>query len=422
MPLLPAPRRKYDLPLSLHDLIISYTADDGFMEFTAADGALVDLEGLQAIASAPHRVLDAVLTGISPTTGGMIVSGLELEGRPMIWSVQLRQEEDVRQIDIQARGLTRPNKEFQISEGTAVVADAHGNRHIINIEEPMRPENRPDADSALVLEVELSESGGFARQEVSPKLVFVPTDQAWRPGRVLLAMQSGNQAWATDLNRLYQPDHPVITNILTLLEYLEHVVWDSDRHGWAWQRRQQGREWSRYQTSATLALQATRTGLMAHSTTTMDRIRLLRNLLYELRRSIENAESSMLKWLGEVSGSDPYRAITPCQVELRGPEGRPPKQLLKELQQVFGDYTMRELTSSMAVLWIFPPLNAAGASTLQRHFEHLASFQNSQHQTNETLPSADGVVVQIAGGPEISLNEPAVILEQISAAAGWQPM
>ena len=92
-------------------------------------------------------------------------------------------------------------------------------------------------EPALVLEVELSEAGGFARQEVSPRLRFVPIDEAWQPGRVLIAMQSSSQAWATDLNRLYQPDHPVITNILSLLEYLEHVVWDSDRHGWAWQRR-----------------------------------------------------------------------------------------------------------------------------------------------------------------------------------------
>ena len=422
MPLLPAPRRNYDLPLSLHDLVISHTAEDGFMEFAAADGALVDLEGLKAVAAAPHRVLDAVLTGASPTTGGMIVSGLELEGRPMIWSVQLRQEDEVRQIDIQARGLTRPNKDFQISEGTAVVADAQGNRHVLNIDTPMRPENRSTANSALVLEVELSEAGGFARQEVSPRLRFVPIDEAWQPGRVLIAMQSSSQAWATDLNRLYQPDHPVITNILSLLEYLEHVVWDSDRHGWAWQRRQQGREWSRYQTSATLALQATRTGLMAQSTTTMDRVRLLRNLLYELRRSIENAENSFVKWLGQASGPDPYRATTPCRVELRGPEGRPPSPLLKLFQQIFGDYTMRDLTSSVAVAWIFPPINAVGANTLMRNFQQLAAFQDSQNQSNETLPSAEQIEVHVIDGQETKLSDAATILEQLSAVSGWQPM
>jgi hypothetical protein len=392
------------------------------MEFAAADGALVDLKGLQAIAAAPHRVLDAVLTGISPTTSGMIVSGLELEGRPMIWSVQLRQEEEVRQVDIEARGLTRPNKEFQISEGTAVVADAQGRRHVINIDTPMRPENRPAASSALVLEVELSDSGEFARQEVRPRLRFVPIAEAWQPGRLVVAMQSSNQAWATDLNRLYQPDHPVITNILALLEYLEHVVWDSDRHGWPWQRRQQGREWSRYQTTATLALQATRTGLMTQSTTTMDRVRLLRNLLYELRRSIENAENSLVKWLGERSGPDPYQTTTPCRVELHGPDGRPPSPLLKLFQQIFGDYTMRDLTSSVAVAWIFPPINVVGARTLQRNFQQLQAFQDSQHQTNESLPEAEQIVVHVVGGQETKLNDPAAILAQLSAVAGWQPM
>lgn len=422
MPLLPAPRRNYDLPLSLHDLVISHTAEDGFTEFAAADGALVDLEGLQAIAAAPHRVLDAVLTGLSPATGGLIVSGLELEGRPMIWSVQLRQEDEVRQVDIQARGLTRPSKDFQISEGAAVVADAQGNRHVINIDTPMRPENRPDAASALVLEVELSEAGACARQGVGPRLRFVPTAEAWQPGRVVIAIPSSSQAWATDLNRLYQPDHPVITNILSLLEYLEHVVWDSDRHGWPWQHRQQGREWSRYQTTATLALQATRTGLMTQSSTTMGRIRLLRNLLYELRRSIENAESSLVKWLGQTSGPDPYRVVLPCRVELRGPEGRPPSPLLKLFQQVFGDYTMRELTSSMAVVWIFPPLSVVGARTLQRNLQQLATFQDTQHKTNETLPDAGQIAIHVDGGEERTLADPAAILEQLSVVSGWQPV
>ncbi|MFT5679948.1 MAG: hypothetical protein ACI8RZ_000853 [Myxococcota bacterium] len=420
MPLLPAPRKHYDLPQTLHDLVIAHTAEDSFMSFTAADGALVDLEGLEAIAASPHRVVDAMLTGISPTATGMIVSGLELEGNPMIWSVQLRQEEEVRQVDIHARGLTRPSKDFQISEGSAIVTDAEGKRHVVTIEHPMRPENRPSATSALVLEIELVDSGEFARKEVHPRLRFVPLSQAGEPGRVIIASPAGSQAWATDINRLYQPSHPVILNFLILLDYLEHVVWDSDRHGWAWQRRQQGREWSRYQTTATLALQATRTCLMSQATSTTERVRLLRNLIYELRRSIENAESSIVKWLGETSGPDPYRAAVPCQVELRGPEGRPPSPLLKLFQQIFGDYAMRELTSSVAVAWIFPPLTATGVASTRQAFQQLADFQDGQHRINETFPPATEIRVHVTGGVQTSLSEPATIIEQFIAVTGWQ--
>lgn len=389
------------------------------MSFTAADGALVDLEGLQAIADAPHRVVDAMLTGISPTATGMITSGLELEGQAMIWSVQRRQEDEIRQIDIQARGLIRPGKDFQVSEGTAIVTDAHGSRHVVTIEHPVRPENRPSANSALVLEIELADSGEFARKGVTPRLRFVPLSEAGEPGRVMIAAPAGTQAWATDINRLYQPTHPVIEHILMLLDYLEHVVWDSDRHGWAWQRRQQGREWSRYQTTATLALQATRTCLMSQATSTVERVRLLRNLIYELRRSIENAESSIVKWLGETTGPDPYRAAVPCQVELRGPEGRPPSPLLKLFQQLFGDYAMRELTSSVAVAWIFPPLTSTGRDTLQQTFQKLANFQDGQHRTNETFPQAAQIRVHVSGGVQTSLSEPATIVEQFTAVTGW---
>jgi len=422
MPLLPAPRINNNLPLTLHDLVIAHTAEDGFMEFTAADGALVDLEGLQAIAAAPHRVVDAMLTGISPTSTGLIFSGLELEGQPMIWSVQLRQEDSVRQVDIQARGLVRPGKDFQISEGAAIVTDEHGKRHVVQIEHPMRPENRSTATSALVLEVELVDAGEFARKEVRPRLRFVPLSEARAANRVLIAIPAGNQAWAMDINRLYQPDHPVIQNILMLLEYLEHVVWDSDRHGWAWLRRQQGREWSRYQTTATLAMQATRTCLMIQATSTLDRIRLLRNLIYELRRSIENAETSLVKWLGETSGPDPYRTVAPRRVELRGPEGRPPSPLLKMFQQIFGDYAMREKTSSLAVAWIFPPINAIGAATLRGNFQRLADFQDGQNRTNESLPTAENIRVHIDGGLQTTLRQADTIIEQFAVVTGWKPM
>ena len=392
------------------------------MEFTAADGALVDLQGLEAIAASPHRVVDAMLTGISPSATGMIVSGLELEGRAMIWSVQLRQGDEVKQVDIEARGVVRPGKDFQVSEGTAVVTDAAGYRHVLTVEHPIRPENRATPTSALVLEIELDDSGPVARKAVRPRLRFVPMAEARQPGRVLIAVPVGSQAWATDINRLYQPDHSVITNILTLLEYLEHVIWDADRHGWAWQRRQQGREWSRYQTTATLVLQATRTNLMTQATTTMDRVRLLRNLIYELRRSIENAESSLVKWIGQTSGPDPYRTIVPCRVEIRGPEGRPPSPLLKLFQQIFGDYAMRELTASLAVAHLFAPINATGRITLERAFQQLAEFQDRQHRIDETFPTADQIQIKVGGGIATTLSHPEIILDQFVAVTGWQAL
>ncbi len=421
MPQLPTARAAADLPQVLHGLVVSWSEDDGFSSFAASDGALVDLAGLQAIAASPSRVLDATLTGVSPTSSGLILSGLELAGSPLIWPVEIRRDEAVERLEILSRGLIRPGRELRISEGTALVTDREGRRHAVTVDHPMTLTGRPRSDSVVVLEVELTGGTRAARQEVVPIIRYATPEEARQPHCLPIACAAGNQTWATDLRRIYQPGHEVIRNILVLIEYLEHVVWDSDRHGWAWQRRQQGREWSRYQTTATLALQATRTGLMTHASTTSDRVRLLQNLHYQLRRSVENAEESMTKWLGQTGPGDPYRTIAPLMVELRGPAGRPPPQLLKRVQEIFGDYAMRAQTSSSSQVHIHAPLTALGRDTLRSYLQQLAAQEESLHRSDDRIPAAENIEVHVQGAQPVPLSDTEAIIERLVAASGWEP-
>ena len=419
--LLPVSSQRLDRPLALQDLQIEYTTAELYSAFHATDGALIDLSGLEAIAAAPTRVVEGAMVGISPTDSNLVLSGLEVSGSPLIWPVEVRQEDTMQRIEIQARGLIRPEREVEVSEGTAVVRDQLGRPQVLRIDQPLRPENRPPrGEVALVLLAETSASGPSARGTVVPRLRYVPREEARLPHHLPLAISSG-QTWATDLQRLLAPEHPIVLNMLTLIEYLEHVVWDADRHGWAWQRRQQGREWSRYQTTATLALQGMRTALMTHPSTTLDRVRLLRTLHFELRRSIEMAEEKLMKWLGQTEGPDPYRAVAPVDLHIRGRGGRPPGGLIQELQAVFSDYILRDQTRTQVSIYLYPPLNAAGRETLEAQFRQLATYQESQHQANEDLPSAADIEVEVQGAATVPLRDVPEVVAQLSAQNGWEP-
>ena len=151
-----------------------------------------------------------------------------------------------------------------------------------------------------------------ARERVSSLLGFAKPEQAAQPFVLPLACSIGNgRDWATDLRRVWQPEHEAIKIVLKKFEKLEHVVWTAEPEGGVWDRQVLGRNWVRYQTIAASALQSARLMLTSRASTTLDRVRLFDALYRQLERSVERAANELLQILGPADGAGPYGDIGP---------------------------------------------------------------------------------------------------------------
>ena len=131
-----------------------------------------------------------------------------------------------------------------------------------------------------------------------------------QPFLLPLAASVGNgQDWATDLQRIWQPEHPAIQIILKKFEKIEQTVWKAEPEGSVWDRQVLGRNWVRYQTVAASALQAARLIIQSRAATTLDRVRLLSSLFNQLHMSVETSANELLQIIGPPEGAGPYRAI-----------------------------------------------------------------------------------------------------------------
>jgi len=412
-------------PLALRDLVIGHETGELYSSFHAADGAMVDLTGLQAIAAAPDQAVFTALASVSATDSNLVLEGMSVSGSMLSSSVSMPDGEGTRQVPLTNRGLMRLSSTVTVSRGLAVLQDQQGRRHTVRLHEDTAPENTAPDSGALVLTVATRRDDASARETVVPRLHFVPISEARAPHNLILAMTVHKGVWASDVQRLLPPEHPIIQGILDMLAYLEHVTWTEDRHGWPWDRRQQGREWSRYQTTATLALQATRTALMSHASTTIDRIRLLRNLHFQLRRSIERAEQRMLKWMGATEAPDPYRTVAPIDAALAVPVSRRIGALAQEFQQIFSTYNLRDQRKdsrrAYAQLFLYPPVNRTGYETMVTQFTRLYDFVRVQHAGNPDLLSPDDVELVIRGGEAMPLSNPAGVVDELVRVCGWDP-
>jgi hypothetical protein len=413
-------------PLTLHELVIAHQSEELYSSFVVSDGAMIDLDGLAAIAEAPERVVLSALSSLSTTDNNQILHGMELSGTALSWPAEMPDGETMRRVPIHARGLMRLESTVQVSEGLAIVRDRRGCRHAVRLTSPMSPDGAPPTqDAALVLSVEVAQDDLAARGTVRPRLHYVSLAEAREPHHLILAMTVRKGIWASDVNRLVSPDHAIITGILELLANLEHVTWTEDRHGWPWDRRQQGREWSRYQTTATLALQATRTALMTHASSTMDRIRLLRNLHFQLRRSIERAEQNLLKWMGATEAPDPYRLVIPIDGALAVAANRRISSVAQEFQKIFGTYQVRDQSKdskrAYAQVFVYAPLNRTGYDTLVAQFSSLTRFLEHKHAANPDLLAPQDVELVIRGGEARRFDDPRSIVDELVRVSGWDP-
>ena len=134
-------------------------------------------------------------------------------------------------------------------------------------------------------------------------------DQINKSEMVVLARELAPSIWATDVQRLFHPEHVVVRSIVQFFDHLEDIIWNSDRHGQMWQVQALGREWKTYQTKASVAVTAARITLSARPSTTPDRVRCLTNLHWQLQRSVEEAGKELEKWMGVVEAAGEYTSF-----------------------------------------------------------------------------------------------------------------
>lgn len=277
--------------------------------FRPAEGALLDLESLQAVSNVPDLLLTALIDVSMPGARGLVLSGLEPQGE---WA------------PVGTPGTVRPDPrstEVVVSPGTAVLTGRDGRRYLLRMEEALRApwptQSGPAVQGYLVLapKVDNGEVAGrpgiaVAHKRVQPVLGFVRPDQIDEPHLLPLAVSVGNgRDWATDLQRVWQPDHAAVAILLKRLASLEHTVWRAEPSGSVWDRQVLGRNWVRYQTVAASAVQAARMLLQSRVSTTMDRVRLLNGLFEQLHNSVERAATELLQFLGPSEGAGPYRSV-----------------------------------------------------------------------------------------------------------------
>lgn len=275
--------------------------------FRPVEGAVLDLESLQAVADTQDAFLGAWLQSLWPSCSALILEGLEVQGE---WAPQ------------GPPGTVRPDSRSDrvvVTPGQAIVTGQDRRRYLVKVEEeltcPWPTQAGPAVQGVLVLvpKVEPAARGGsvvVAREQVSALLGFVKPEQADQPFLLPIAQSLGNgRDWATDHRRVLQPEQEGIQTLLKRFQELERTVWKAEPEGSVWDRQVLGRNWVRYQTVASSALQAARVNLQGRTTTTLDRVRVLNALFEQLHFSVERAANDLIQLIGAFEGAGPYKKI-----------------------------------------------------------------------------------------------------------------
>jgi len=266
----------------------------------------MDLESLRAVSGIQDTILGAWLTSSWPGVSGIVLEGLELQGA---WA------------PVGSPGARRPDGEASeavVSPGSALITTKGGRRLVIRVPEETRVRWPSRAGAAvrgvLVLVPQVEDVGRdgvrVARKSVRGVVGFLRSDLAEDPAVLPLASAVGNgRDWNTDLRRVWQPEHPAVQALLARLDRVGRTVWQAEPEGSVWERQVLGRNWVRYQTVATSAVQAARMVLIARPLTTADRVRVLSGLCQQLLSSVELAGVELLQSIGPAEGAGPYRAV-----------------------------------------------------------------------------------------------------------------
>lgn len=275
--------------------------------FRPVEGAVLDLESLQAVADVSDQLLSTAMAVMWPGATSIVLEGLEVRG-------ELAQNGPP--------GTVRPDSKSEhvvISPGTALLTGRNNRRYLYRVEEELSATWPTQAGSGvsgvlvLMPKVEAASAGDSvraARERISAVLGFVKPEQAEAAFLLPLAASVGNgRDWSTDHRRVWQPDHAAIKTIIKRFEVLERTVWRAEPEGSVWDRQVLGRNWVRYQTVAASALQAAKMTLQARPSTTLDRVRVLDALFEALHGSVERAATELLQMIGAGEGGGPYRKV-----------------------------------------------------------------------------------------------------------------
>ncbi|MCA9568284.1 MAG: hypothetical protein KC656_10590 [Myxococcales bacterium] len=275
--------------------------------FSPRDGAVLDLASLDVLAHTADELLSASLAARWPGCNALVLQGLELVGTPSPSGPP---------------GSVRPDANSRhalVTPGVAILSDRLGRKHVLTVQDEIHVP-WPDASgprvrgvlSLLASRAEAVSEGGIAvaRESLEVKVGFVKPGQSDQVNLLAIAQATGNgQDWATDVARVLQPEHDVVRTLLKRFERLEQSVWKAEPEGAVWDRQILGRSWVRYQTVAASALQAARMQLATQATTTLERVRVMRELRLQLERSVERTATELLQLVGPVEGAGPYGAV-----------------------------------------------------------------------------------------------------------------
>ncbi len=274
--------------------------------FHPVDGAILDLESLQAISSAENRLLGTWLQGAWPGSSGIVLEGLDLDGE---WTSE------------GPPGTRRPDTRSDtaiVLPGKALVTGRNGRVYLLRLQEELQIDWPTKAGSAsrghlaLVPRIEIADvKGGItvARERVSAQLGFVKPNQLDDTLLPIASSLNNSKDWVTDIRRLYQPEHPAVRNLLKQFEKIEVTVWRAEPEGSVWDRSVLGRNWVRYQTVAASCVQSARMVMQTRAMTTLDRVRLVRATFAQLNNSVEVAANELLQMVGANEGVGPYATI-----------------------------------------------------------------------------------------------------------------
>jgi hypothetical protein len=276
--------------------------------FAPRDGALLDLESLQALEAVPGRILQAWSSILNPGGPGLVLEGLEPEA-PLA--------------AIGPPGTRRPDSTatgIRLSAGRLLMRDATGRYDLIEVPEPTfvawPTSSGSRVSGSLVLRLDrkkASAKGGVqvARESVAVQMGFVRPGSEEHPGLFPLATAFGNgKDWITDHHRAWSPEHPVIEHLERRLDDIERLIWRAEPEGSVWDRQVLGRNWVRYQTMAASSLQASRIMLRTCTLTTTERVRLFVALRDQLGRSVQSAGTALVQFFRPAESAGPYSVVS----------------------------------------------------------------------------------------------------------------
>lgn len=264
--------------------------------FHPRTGNPIDIKSLEAIADTANRVLYTHLQSRHPLVDRMIVHGIELEGKYMTKGPP---------------GIIRAKlNDLRVSSGMVIFFDDRKQRRMMVLDEEIRllEEIEDNKDLVLVLALDVDEVSSIdgellSYENCSEFFSFVSQEEAKKPQYISIAKGLGGDFWFTDIQRMWRPDHPGIQLLCSYLDQIEDVIWDSERHGEAAALQLLGMDWKLYQAKASCAVTATRCTLSGRSSTSEERIRVLRMLYWQLLRSVEDAGTALMTMLGKEESS-----------------------------------------------------------------------------------------------------------------------